>query len=62
MGGTSILALLGVIEEILKDTPEAVAMFKQVEALFMTGTEPTLEQWTALDVALSAHHAALQAA
>lgn len=62
MGATTILAILGVIEEIIKETPEAIALFQTVRAMLVNGTEPTEAQWTALDAALSDHHAALQAA
>lgn len=62
MGPTSILAILGVLQSILQNTPEAIALFTQVSAMLKNGTEPTDAQWTALDAAMSSHHAALQAA
>jgi len=62
MGITSILALLGVLQSIVQDAPEAIALFNQVSAMLKNGTEPTQAQWAALDAAMSSHHAALQAA
>ncbi len=62
MGITSILAILGIIEEIIKDTPEALGLFQSVRAMLINGTEPTVQQWAALDASMKSHHDALQAA
>lgn len=61
MGITTILALAGVLETLIKDAPEAISTFQTVKAMLVNGTEPTAEQWAALDTAMAAHHAALQA-
>jgi hypothetical protein len=60
MGITSILALLGAIETLISDAPQAVATFTTVKNMLIAGTEPTAAQWAALDGALSDSHAALQ--
>lgn len=62
MGITSILALVGVLETLLQDAPQAIATFNTVKAMLVSGTEPTPAQWAALDAAMASHHAALQAA
>lgn len=62
MGATSILAILGVLQGIIQEAPQAIALFDQVSTMLKSGTEPTQAQWTALDTALASHHAALQAA
>lgn len=62
MGITTILALVGVLETLIQDAPQAVAIFGTVKDMLVNGKEPTADQWAALDTAMSAHHAALQAA
>lgn len=62
MGITTILALVGVLETLIQDAPEAVSIFGTVKAMLINGTEPTADQWTVLDAAMKSHHAALQAA
>jgi hypothetical protein len=62
MGITTVLALVGVLETLITDAPQAIATFNTVKAMLVNGTEPTVAQWAALDAALASHHAALQAA
>ncbi len=61
MSPTSLIALLGVIETIVQQTPAAIALFNSVKTLMTSGAEPTDAQWAALDAALTADHAAVQA-
>lgn len=46
----------------LQVAPELIAAAQQEIALFSSGTPPTAEQQAAIDAALEAAHAALQAA
>lgn len=62
LGITSILALVGAVESLIQDTPEAIATFNTVKGMLTAGTEPTTDQWAALDAQLKSNHAALQAA
>jgi hypothetical protein len=62
VGITSILALVGVLETLISDAPEAIATFNTVKAMLVNGTEPSDAQWSALDASLKSNHAALQAA
>ena len=62
MGITTIIALVGVLETLIQDAPQAVALFGTVKAMLISGTEPTAKQWAALDAALVSSHAALQSA
>jgi hypothetical protein len=60
MSIATILALLGVVETLIQDTPQAVALFASVKAMMASGTEPTADQWAALNAQLATDHAALQ--
>lgn len=62
MGITSIFALVGILETLIQDAPEAISIFGTVKAMLINGTEPAADQWARLDAAMKAHHAALQAA
>jgi hypothetical protein len=60
MSIATILALLGVIETVVQDTPQALALFASVKAMLASGAEPTPEQWSALNAQLATDHAVVQ--
>ncbi len=60
MSITTLLALIGAIETIIQDTPQALALFATVKALLTSGAEPTAAQWASLNTLLTADHAAVQ--
>ena len=62
MGITTILALVGVLETLIKDAPQAISIFNTVKDMLVNGTEPTQAQWDALDAAMKSDHDALQSA
>ena len=62
MGITTLIALAGVLEKLIQDTPQAISLFQTVKAMLVNGIEPTADQWASLDAALTASHAALQSA
>lgn len=61
MTPTTILALIGAIETIIQDTPQAMALFEAVKSMLTSGAEPTSAQWATLTAMLTTDHAALQA-
>jgi hypothetical protein len=61
VNATTILALLSVIQTIIQDTPQALALFEAVKSMLLNGSEPTVEQWTELDAMLTADHLQVQA-
>jgi hypothetical protein len=62
MSVATILALLSVIETIVQDTPQALALFASVKSMLSSGVEPTTDQWAALNAQLVTDHAAVQQA
>lgn len=62
MSAATISALMELLEAVIQDTPEAIALFNSVKAMLEGGTEPTPEQWADLDTKLAAAHASLQGA
>lgn len=62
MGITSMMALVSGLEWLITNTPQAITTINTVKGMLFGGTEPTADQWAALDTAMAAHHAALQAA
>jgi hypothetical protein len=62
MSLATILALLGMIETVVQDTPQAIALFASIKAMLASGAEPTAEQWAALTAQLATDHAAVQSA
>lgn len=62
MSAATILALLSVIQTIIQDTPQALALFEAVKSMLISGSEPTIAQWTALNAMLTADHLAIQTA
>ena len=57
-----IATLLAIFEGVLAEVPSAMEAFQQLRAMAAAGTDPTSEQWTALDLAADALHARLQQA
>jgi hypothetical protein len=62
MSITTILALIGAIETIIQDSPQAITLFDTVKAMLTSGTAPTDAEWSTLDVLLTGDHEALQSA
>jgi hypothetical protein len=59
---STLLTLLGVLQTIIQDTPEAITLFNTVKAAMTQDTPPTPEQWEVLVTAYNAAHAKVQAA
>ena len=55
-----IALALTVLQTIISDAPEAIALFNAVKAVLTQSGDPTTAQWTALIEAQSAAHLALQ--
>lgn len=61
MNPATIIALLQVLAAFVPQVPELVAGVETAVGLLQSGQAPTAEQQAAIDAALDAAHAALQA-
>ena len=61
-GITTLIAYTGVLDTIIRDIPEAQAIWSTLKTMMIGGQEPTLDQWAALDAQIAANHQALQLA
>ena len=57
-----IALILTILQAIIQDTPEAIALFQAVTAVSSQSGDPTPAQWTALVTAQAAAHTKVQAA
>lgn len=62
MNPALILPIISLIETIIQDTPQAIALFQTVKTVMTQGSDPTPEQWAALLTAMAAAHTKVQAA
>jgi hypothetical protein len=58
----TIMAIMGAVETVIQQTPEAIALFNAAKAALSGGTDPTSEQWSTLMTAMAAAHAKVQVA
>ncbi len=61
MSPATLIALAGIIETLIQQTPQAIALWNEIKASLTSGNEPTTAQWQAIAVGLAASHAQVQA-
>ena len=62
MSAATVAVLISVIETIIQETPQAIAMWNSIKTILNQGTDPTPAQWASLVTALTAAHQKVQAA
>jgi hypothetical protein len=61
MDPVTIAAILALVETIIQETPQAIALWNAAKAALLSGTDPTTAQWVALAQATASAHAKVQA-